>query len=269
MSVIDRGAGTPVIVVPGIQGRWEWHGPAIDTLASRCRVITFSFIDETQTAKIRDDQVRVDLYCQQILEVMAEAGLESACLCGISYGGLVAAAFAARYPERITSLVLVSALSPHWRPDGRVTTYLRYPRLLTPLFLAASLRLFAEIRTATPTFWRAVVSGTRHARTALSHMFSPTRMARRASQLAGNRLGSEVSTIAVHTLIIVGEPELDRVVPVENTVTYAGLINHSRVVTLNRTGHLGSVTKPHSFAELVVSFAQGNENLRDSRRRLG
>jgi hypothetical protein len=46
MKIIDRGGGTPVVVIPGIQGRWEWMKPAIDALAQRCRVITFSLADE-------------------------------------------------------------------------------------------------------------------------------------------------------------------------------------------------------------------------------
>jgi hypothetical protein len=46
MQVIDCGHGTPVIVIPGIQGRWEWMSPAIESLASDCRVITFSLCDE-------------------------------------------------------------------------------------------------------------------------------------------------------------------------------------------------------------------------------
>ena len=40
--VIDRGAGTPLVLIPGIQGRWEWMAPAVDALAARTRVLTGS-----------------------------------------------------------------------------------------------------------------------------------------------------------------------------------------------------------------------------------
>src|SRR4026208_2531653 len=46
MKIIDRGGGTPIVVIPGVQGRWEWMAPAIDALAQRCRVVTFSLADE-------------------------------------------------------------------------------------------------------------------------------------------------------------------------------------------------------------------------------
>ena len=38
--IIDRGSGAPLVMVPGIQGRWEWMAPAVDALPQHCRVIT-------------------------------------------------------------------------------------------------------------------------------------------------------------------------------------------------------------------------------------
>ena len=46
MKIVDRGSGIPIVVIPGIQGRWEWMSPTVDALAARCRVITFSLADE-------------------------------------------------------------------------------------------------------------------------------------------------------------------------------------------------------------------------------
>ena len=34
------------MLIPGIQGRWEYIGPAVDALASSFRVITFALCDE-------------------------------------------------------------------------------------------------------------------------------------------------------------------------------------------------------------------------------
>ena len=38
----DRGSGPPVVVVPGLQGRWEWVRPALDDSRRRCRAISYS-----------------------------------------------------------------------------------------------------------------------------------------------------------------------------------------------------------------------------------
>ncbi len=269
MNIVDRGTGVPVVVVPGIQGRWEWHAPAIDALAQRGRVLTWSFADEPTAGAPFVDASCVDGYVEQIRLAMTERGVSTATLCGISYGGLIAAVFAARYPGMVSSLVLASALPPTWVPDKRVGFYLRAPRLLTPLFLLASLRLFNEIVAASPGPFAAVTAGVRHAWNAVTHMFSPSRMARRARQLPQRGLTEEVSTIVAPTMILVGEPSLDRVVPVAVTLDYLRMLPTASVSTLSHTGHLGSVMLPQEFAVRVISFAQHHTQTIDSRRRLG
>ena len=37
--MFDRGSGPPVIVIPGVQGRWEWMEPALRVLSTTCRTI--------------------------------------------------------------------------------------------------------------------------------------------------------------------------------------------------------------------------------------
>lgn len=255
MNVIDRGEGVPVIVIPGVQGRWEWHRPAIDALARFGRVLTFSLAGEPGSGMQCNQRSLIDCYCDQIATAMTDTGLARASLCGISYGGLVAAVFAARYPERVSSLILVSALPPTWTPNRRVQTYLRLPRLCTPVFMLSSLRLATEIVSASPHLADACATSARHAWNVLTHFFSPVRMAGRISDLATLTLTDEVRQVTAPTLVLIGEPHLDLVVPVEATLDYVRLLPQAQVATLARTGHLGSITRPDAFAELVASFA--------------
>src|SRR6476660_7577852 len=134
MRLFDSGSGTPLVVVPGIQGRWEWMRPGIDALAASCRVVTFSLCDEPCSEARFDEPTGFACYVDQIREALDQVKLERAAICGVSYGGLIAAAFAARYPSRVSALVLASALPPSWTPNRRVLAYMRTPRLLAPLF---------------------------------------------------------------------------------------------------------------------------------------
>jgi pimeloyl-ACP methyl ester carboxylesterase len=193
-------------------------------------------------------------YCDEILSAMNQAGVPRAVICGISYGGLVASVFAARHPERVSGLVLASALPPTWRPDSRIAVYLRWPTLMTPLFLAASVRLYVEIRRASPHAFAALGTAVSHAGRALSHMFSPRRMAQRAATVGEADFASEIRTVVAPTLIIVGNEDMERVVPVSRTLEYTRWLPQARVVTLERTGHLGCVTRPGAFANLVAGF---------------
>lgn len=269
MNIVNRGEGTPVVIVPGIQGRWEWMEPGIDALAPRCQVITFSLADEPSCGGRFDETRGFDCYVEQVREALDAAGLEKAAICGISYGGLIAAAFAARHPDRVSSLVLVSAVPPSWKPDRRVTFYLRAPRLLMPLFMIASLRMYREIAAANEGFPRGVLAALRHGWRVVTHMFSPGRMARRVGLLSGIDLQREVATVSVPTLILTGEASLDRVVPVRATREYAAMWPHAEVMTIERTGHLGLITRPDEFADVIVSFAERADLAGQSRRRVG
>jgi pimeloyl-ACP methyl ester carboxylesterase len=269
MNIVDVGSGPPIVVIPGIQGRWEWMRPGIRALAARCRVITFSLADEPTCRGSFDESSGFNCYVAQVREALNQAGLERATICGVSYGGLVAAAFAARYPERTHGLVLVSALPPTWVPDARVRFYLRAPRLLSPLFcLASPIRMYGEIAAAndtTPARARAVA---RHGWNVATHMFSPTRMARRVRLLDATRLDDIAGNVEAPTLIVHGEPALDCVVPVRATLDYQRLIPHATIVTIERTGHLGFITRPEAFVSAVAPFIEESATKR-SRRRVG
>jgi pimeloyl-ACP methyl ester carboxylesterase len=253
MKIIDRGTGDPLVLIPGVQGRWEWMSPGVDALAERCRVITFSLADEPTCAARFDASHGFACYVHQVIDAMNAAGVTTATVCGVSYAGLIAAAVAARHPERVSNLILVSAIPPSWRPDARVTFLISHPRLLSPLFCVGALRLFPEIASARGGFasglWFTLVNVCRIVR----YMFSPTLMAGRVHHIAGLDLEREVARIDQPTLVITGD-EADRVVPAQLTREYLRLLPHARGVTIPRTGHLGLVTRPDVFADLVAGF---------------
>ena len=46
MEIIERGSGQPLILIPGLQGRWEYLRPAVDALGVCFHVLTWSLADE-------------------------------------------------------------------------------------------------------------------------------------------------------------------------------------------------------------------------------
>jgi pimeloyl-ACP methyl ester carboxylesterase len=268
MRIVDIGSGTPIVLVPGIQGRWEWMRPGVEALARHCRVITFSLADEPTAEGRFDEAAGFASYVEQVGEAMDAAGLKKAVICGVSYGGLIAAAFAARYPARVSGLVLASAIPPDWTPDARVRFYLRAPRLLSPLFCVASLRMHPEIAAATPGILRGLGAATRLGCTALRHILSPPRMARRVRLVQNLGLERELAAVHVPTLVLTGDPSLDRVVPTERTRDYLRIWPHAVTATIPRTGHLGMITRPEEFARIVTPFAQLASYEQDKRKRV-
>jgi len=259
MNIVDVGSGVPVVVVPGVQGRWEWMKPGIEALAQRSRVITFSLADEPSSGARFDEALGFWNYVDQARDALEARGLDRAAICGVSFGGLIAAAFAARYPARVSSLILVSALPPSWRPDARASFYLRHPWLLTPLFCAGAFGFYGEIAAANDTWWSGIAAACGAGINVLRHMFHPGRMARRVHLLTSVRIDTELTRVKVPVLVVTGEESLERVVPPRLTREYAAIWPHARVETLRRTGHLGMITRPHDFAAIVSRFVAESE----------
>jgi pimeloyl-ACP methyl ester carboxylesterase len=268
MTIVDIGSGPPVVLIPGVQGRWEWMRVGVDALSKRCRVITFSLADEPTCGGRFDADTGFWNYVRQVGEAMDAAGLHEATICGVSYGGLIATAFAARYPQRVSALVLVSAIPPSWTADARLRFLMRSPRLTLPLFCIGSLRLYPEM-IAAKGLMRGTAFALRHVVDVLTHPFSPRLMARRGQLAEGLGIDGEVSRLACPTLLITGDGKLDRVVPIRLTREYLRIWPHATHVVLERTGHLGLITAADTFTGLVSAFADRASQDETHRRRIG
>lgn len=252
--MIDIGSGTPIVLIPGLQGRWEWMRPAVEALAKHHRVVSFSLCDERTSPFPCDPARAFENYVAQVATAMDRAGLAQAAIAGVSYGGLIAAEFSARYPERVSSLVLASALHSGWQPNARQQRYLNAPRLMSPLFAAtAPARMNPEVKAAFPRISaRLRFMAGQGVRIAMAPA-SPARMARRVAWAAAHPF-ADPRRIQAPALVMTGEPGLDKVVPVEVTELYISEIRLAQRVVLERTGHLGLVTRPDQFATILGRF---------------
>jgi pimeloyl-ACP methyl ester carboxylesterase len=261
---VDVGSGPPLVLIPGTQGRWEYVAPAIEALARSFRVLSFSLCGE-RNAPRPDPALGLDNHARQVVAALDRAAVPDAIVCGISFGGLAAIRFAATYPGRTRALVIVSAPGPNWHPAQRHRLYMRAPWLFAPLFLLESpARLQTELRAAFPTVSARCRFAAWQLKTLVRFPLSPSRMAARVALIPAAPILDDCARIAVPTLVVVGEPGLDHVVPVGTTTPYAQLIARARCETLHDTGHLGSITHPGEFAALVRDFVGGLGGRSDS-----
>ena len=266
------------MLIPGLQGRWEYLRPAVDALSAFFRVLTFSLDDvradsrvgpctdhvATETAVSRridnmgaEPPVRhgLDPYADAVAALMAAARVEHATICGVSFGGLIAVRFAARYPALCDALILASTPQPRLRLRPRHEMYLRAPWIFGPIFLAETpFRLNPEICAAIPDAKARRRFSLRSLRTAIAAPVSLSRMAARARMIATEDVTPDCARITAPTLIVTGERHLDHVVPVEGSSEYLQLIRNARAMVIERTGHLGSITRPDAFAAIVAAF---------------
>ena len=253
--MFDKGTGPSIVVVPGIQGRWEWMRPALQALSRRYRTISYSLCGDIGSGQRMDPALGFDSFVRQLDSVLERARLDSTVLCGVSYGGVIAARYAAVRPERVTHLVLASAPGPHWQPSARQARYASRPWISVPAFcLTAFDRLNAELRSALPE-WRPRARFTsRYVASALLAPMMPHLMGRRVRLQQQLDLARDCASISMPTLVVTGEPHLDKVVPVESTREYLSLIRGARYEMMDGTGHLGMLTQPERFVRLLSDF---------------
>lgn len=252
--MIIAGQGPNLLVIPGIQGRWEWGRPALEELSRRHRVVSYSLCGERNAVpplvpRTFDDLVR------QALNALNRATDGPAVVCGMSYGALIALRLAARHPERVRALVLASPLNADFAPDARIRRWISHPRLMAPAFLAGSPgRIVPELRAAHGHAWlpRAVTLLSRVVRAP----HSPDRMAERIRMIECEDLVADCRAVTQPTLLVTGEAGLDRIVPAEASCRMLAWLPNARHVTLDRTGHWGFVTRRDEFAREVARFVE-------------
>ncbi len=255
MNLIERGSGVPLVLVPGIQGRWEYLRPAIDALSRHFRVITFSLSGDRGSGRRFDPAKGIDNYTDQIAEALDTLEIERAVICGVSFGGYVSVRFAATHPDRCSALVLVSTPRPNMRLRRRHQIYLRMPWLFGPVFIVETpWRLRKEIHRALPEAAERRALRRHAVRTLLTAPPSLSMMAARARMLATTDTAADCRRIAAPTLVVTGEAGLDYVVPVDGSSEYVRLIAGAQATVLPDTGHIGCNTRPQEFAALIRRF---------------
>lgn len=260
-KLFDKGHGPTVVVIPGLQGRWEWMKPALRKLAEDCRVISYSLSGDFGSGHRLNGSHGFEAYIRQLDDVLDRAGVEKATICGISFGGFVALRYAAERCARVEGLILASSPAPGWQPNAQQARWIAKPWWSAPVFVATSpFRLWPEVRASFATPAARLGFFARQGLRAARAPMIPSLMARRIREAQRMDFEEDCERIDVPTLVLSGEDELDRVVPVDSTRRYASLIRSAEYHVLPHTGHIGVLTQPASFAEIVSGFVRAQHH---------
>jgi class 3 adenylate cyclase len=121
------GGGPPDLVLVStwfshVEARWDFPGFAyyLRRLASFSRVISFDKRGIGLSDPVPIDRLPfLEEWMSDVRAVMDAVGVERAVLLGANEGSMMAALFAATYPDRVSSLVLANATArPAWAPDN-------------------------------------------------------------------------------------------------------------------------------------------------------
>jgi len=254
--MVDVGSGPPLVLIPGIQGRYEWMKPAIQALAREFRVIAASLPGER--GSVPTNGRGFDGFVDYVDALLDAKNIQSAVICGISFGGLIAVRYAARRPERVRALILASTPGPNWKPDPYQERYIKRPVMSSPFFAVRAIsHLWGELRVTYP----ALVDRLRFCTVAgariLAAPAAPWRIGSRAQMAIAERFDLDCASIKAPTLVVTGERELDRVVRQADSIRYVSAIDGARFHLFDKTGHLGTISAPERFTAIVSNFLNG------------
>lgn len=108
LSYIDKGEGTPIVLIHGLGQRKEAWKPQFP-LAEKYRLIIPDLRGHGETEL--EDNITIKTFAQDIVELLDHLNVSKAYICGLSLGGIIAQELYKQEPERVLGLILSNTAS--------------------------------------------------------------------------------------------------------------------------------------------------------------
>jgi pimeloyl-ACP methyl ester carboxylesterase len=248
----SRGAGEPLVLIPGFaSGAWAWFRQ-IEDLSRRFRVITFDPRGVSRSTTADGETVTLEIISRDIAGLLDELEIEKANVLGASFGGFVAQEFALAFPERLNKLILACTSfggKNHVAPDleilmafastGDLNKSERIRKFMVPAFTPEFRLLHAETveKICSLREQHVVPENVYMAQLAAATSFD-------AEQRAAG--------IAAETLILTGDADV--VVPPQNSYNLASAVPNAKLKVIEGGSHMFFIEKAEEFNAAVLKF---------------
>jgi pimeloyl-ACP methyl ester carboxylesterase len=242
----EWGNGPPLVLVPGLAGGFELLGPLARLLARRFRVISYQLRGEDDCFALRRRFGLQDLVAD-LAEFLDWHGLERPAVLGVSFGGVLALEFAARFPQRLDRLIIQGAGARFergllQRVAGAVLS--RYPLPADNPFVNQFFNLlFGKRQRPGPLFEFVTRQCWQTDQSVMAHRFH---------LVEHFDLRPRLHRIDAPALVLAGDRDL--LVSEQSLRDLCQGIARARLVRLDGCGHLAFVTQPYRVAEEAQRF---------------
>lgn len=226
------GEGEPLILVHGLSASTLWWRRNIAALAQQYRMY---LLDLPGFGSMRRLYYRfvLDDMADWLLAWMGAMGIARASLIGHSMGGYICLHVAARQPEKVRRLVLVA---PAGLPHKKTILGYAFPLTLAVHYAAPTflpILFYDALRTGPLTFLSAT------------------------QNLLRKDLRNVLTSVITPTLLVWGVN--DALVPVAFATVFRQEIANSRLLLLNKAGHVAMYDAAREFNEAVLAFLANQE----------
>lgn len=129
---VQWGDGTSIVFIHGAIMDHRMWTPQMRVLSEEYSTVAYDVRGHGQTGGSNLESYSVDLYVEDLDGLLEVLNIETPILCGLSMGGCIAQAYAAKYPNKVSGLVLADTFTPG-------------PMGVTERLIFANLRVFAVL----------------------------------------------------------------------------------------------------------------------------
>lgn len=183
-------------------------------------------------------------------ELMAKLSVERFHLVGNSMGGAISSLYAARHPEQVLSMTLISPAGVHDFPSEMDALLKEGKNPLIPESEEQFYTLLDFVMSEQPFIPAAIAKAEAEVSVSRAEINKKIFADIRSDMELG--LDKEYKNISAPTLIIWGDQ--DKAINVKNIDRYAALVSNSQKVVLEGIGHVAMIEVPEYTAELMRKF---------------
>lgn len=255
----EKGTGTPLILIHGLSSSTYSWKDVFEPLAKNYRVIAVDLKGFGFSGKPDGDYTR---RAQAILvaHLLDYLKIDQAWLAGNSMGGEVALNFAFQNPQRVAGLILIDSAGVSVPNANSVTPgYARVP-FVGPVLIALALTSDSLVRRGLE---RSFYDGAKVTDERVAAYYRPLKT--RGGQLGSLRartqwglfpIEPDLNKINSPTLIIWGAE--DALIPLEAGRKMNSLIKGSKLVTIEKCGHVPQEELPERVLDEMTKFIEGS-----------
>lgn len=246
------GDGAPLVLIAGLASDSASWGPVAPALAQRFGLVMPDNRGSGRT-KYGAKPFTIAEVADDVAGLLTQLGIERAHVLGHSMGGMIAATFAARHPQRIDKLVLAGSSAKRSPRAGAVMADLAALRQ-TNASPELRFRLFYHWLFA-PKFFEDPEAVAAAARASATYPYAPTdEMSLHQGMAAATFDAGVLKDIRAETLTLSGA--LDLLSSPEDAAASLGVIANSRQTILDGAAHSLHWDQPDAFVAVVSDFLE-------------
>jgi pimeloyl-ACP methyl ester carboxylesterase len=254
----ETGQGPPIVLLHGgLLDRRMWD-PQMEALSTRYRVIRYDARNHGRTKGVAGSFAHYD----DLRALLDHLGIEKATLVGLSLGGRTLLDFAIAYPDRASTIVLVSPGASGYEFESQA--FKANAEQMSQAFrdgdLPRAIEFFQRSWTDGPNRSPSDVApeirnGVRDMALATAEVWNPESVVKELDPPAFGRLGE----IRARTLVVVGSLDMPGILEIAAAVEKN--VEGADVVTVEGAAHMVNMEKPEEFNRVLLGFlAEGAAN---------